>query len=203
MALCVRGGLFSPRNKPSRYTAPHYFFALAVGLVITLLYGGRCYWRNWEWRSGHDIWRGVVQLNPLNPHAVHNYGLELSWAGRQAEAVRVLARSVELNPTGVGNLHPLGLALRLDGRCDDAVELARDGIHLGWRMHRDNLMNEGGVEVAGGHKKPESMLDNVGRLFCILAYCHQPPETVRRCQGGLCVCVRACVRACMCVCVCL
>jgi len=111
-------------------------------------------------------------------HAVHNYGLELrlvvalsnyvreifsrqtrhgigmcSWAGRQGEAIRVLARSVQLNPTNIGNLHPLSktfccaathiialltyglsssaLAMRLDGQCPEAEALAHYGIHEG------------------------------------------------------------------------
>lgn len=165
----------SGNNRTFRQAHIRDLTPLFLSTVLIVWFGICCYQRNYEWRSGHDIWRGVVTLNPQNPHAIHNYGLELSWAGKQADAVHMLARSVQLKPSDLGNLHPLALALRLDGRCDTATKIAKQGIYMAWQRRFEGLQRVSPLQGGGAANK---MIYVVGRLLCVLAYCQMPLESL-------------------------
>ncbi|HEU4516839.1 MAG TPA: tetratricopeptide repeat protein, partial [Steroidobacteraceae bacterium] len=70
-----------------------------------------------------DIWRRLVQQDPLSQLNHHNLGTFLLATGRQEEAIAEFRRALELSPTGEGNQIDLARALILTGETTEAASL--------------------------------------------------------------------------------
>jgi TolB-like protein/Flp pilus assembly protein TadD len=79
------------------------------------------YWDNWEWAAADREFQKTIQLDPNLANAHHWYGLYLSWAGRDQEAITQLQRAVALEPFNFKFNDNLGQAYGNARMLDQAV----------------------------------------------------------------------------------
>ncbi len=96
--------------------------ALALAALAALAaLGGSAARQTAHWRSGEALWLRALAVTRDNWLAHMNYGVELFWQGRDAEALRHFEAAVRLNPAGADARFNLALALTKAGRDPEAI----------------------------------------------------------------------------------
>ena len=135
---------------------------MPLTLIICTAYARQCAWYVGLWSDGVLLWEHAVNVQQGRPewlrggpttHALAEYGMQLSWAGRHAEAARVLERQIRLAEAGassntwplMGRLNPTGYAplsivKRILGDHRGAVAVADRGLEI---IHRSGAGADG------------------------------------------------------------
>jgi len=96
---------------------------LAAGAVVVFaVFCAGTLFRNLEWRTPMSLYEAAVRTAPDSAKSRHLLGLELARAGRSAEALEHLGRSVAINPDNFKARTNLARALAQTGRYDEALE---------------------------------------------------------------------------------
>ena len=152
LAECQSDGGATPRRPYQWVGWLRKAAALCVAAPLTAVLAQHCAWYADVWCDGVTLWGHAVQVQQSRPpwlrggvttHALAEYGMQLSWAGRQAEAAQVLERQVALCeadlrsrswPTS-GRLQaagyaPLSIVYRLLNDIPKAVAIAERGLSV-------------------------------------------------------------------------
>ena len=123
----------------------------AAALLLSAL-ARQCAWYADVWCDGVELWGHAVHVQKNRPlwmrggvttHALAEYGNQLSWAGRQAEAAEVLEQQIVLCEQDLRSKHwptsgrlqaagyaPLSIVYRLLGDTSKAIEIAERGLKV-------------------------------------------------------------------------
>ena len=123
-----------------------------LAVLLIGAYGQQCAWYTDVWTNGEALWGHAVSVHETRPvwlrgavstHALAEYGLQLSWAGKNEEAKRVLERQMALaeadsrvdawplrNRLAFTAYAPLALVHRMLGDPDAAIGVADRGLDI-------------------------------------------------------------------------
>lgn len=105
------------------------FLAVAVSILLCLLYGIRAYARNADWKSQLTLFESAAKVSPRSMKALGNYGDALLSAGRIEEGLAALEKAVEINPKKaseeiLSNMGSAYLALGNEPKGEEAFQKA-------------------------------------------------------------------------------
>lgn len=74
----------------------------AAACALCVLYAGRAYARNRDWRDQLSLFESAASVCPRSMKALHNYGEALNEAGKAQQALPVLERAIAIDPARAG-----------------------------------------------------------------------------------------------------
>jgi TolB-like protein/Tfp pilus assembly protein PilF len=80
------------------------------------------HWNNWEWDAAESEFKRALELDPRSVDAHHWYGLFLSWARRDQEAIAQMKSGLESDPINLRLNENLGQTFWNAGQDDLALE---------------------------------------------------------------------------------
>jgi predicted TPR repeat methyltransferase len=83
-----------------------------------------------QWAAAGEIYRGILEVSPDYPDAVHYSGVLAHQEGRSEEAVKLIERSLELDPDRADWYSNLGIVLRDRLQLDEAIAACQRAIEL-------------------------------------------------------------------------
>ncbi len=121
---CLLGWLAERAGRPK----------LALGLLVALstAYGVRTFIRGFDWRDEVTLFGAAYRVSPRSSMANKNYGAALQIAGRNAEAVPLLQRSVQILWPFPDAHYFLGVALKELNRTEEAAQSLQDCVGMAW-----------------------------------------------------------------------
>ena len=137
---------------PNRTSRFRQLCALALASCLVVGWSRQCHWYIGVWSNGVALWGHAIKVQSGRPewlrggpstHALTEYGLQLSWAGRNREAASALERALTQSeadlastswPTAgrlsVDAYAPLTIVYRLLGEVPRAIATADRGLDL-------------------------------------------------------------------------
>jgi TolB-like protein/Flp pilus assembly protein TadD len=85
---------------------------------------------DWDWPAADRAFRRALELEPGAASIIANYGMFLSWMGRDDEAIALATRAQDLGPGLPGPRANLALLLYMARRYDEAIDQARLAVEL-------------------------------------------------------------------------
>jgi tetratricopeptide (TPR) repeat protein len=95
--------------------------ALAFVLPLVLLYTGRTFARNLDWKNDKTFWAKTIEDAPLCARAHRNLAFHLFKEGRQDEAFASMRRSMEIEPDSGASHFNLAIMLEQSGKPEQAI----------------------------------------------------------------------------------
>ena len=101
---------------------------LPVALLMPIGYA--LYERNKVWRTAEEFWLNILQNAPRKARAYNNYGVSLSAAGKNAEAVPYFQKAFSMDHAYSDPYNNLAVAYGHLGKVDEAIEALQQSIKI-------------------------------------------------------------------------
>jgi len=105
-------------------------FVLPVVSAVCILYAGRTFARNRDWKDNETIFTRTAQTSPNSVKTAYNFALVLKNQGKLAEAVEQYRRAVAIWPGHHSAWYNLGNTLSRLKRYDEAVEAYEEALKI-------------------------------------------------------------------------
>jgi len=125
LGICVLMGMLLEQLRKKR---PRIAEALFMATLIS--YTSILRRRSHAWSNGLDLWESAFEVNPQSSHTRYNFGLELTKAGRNQEADKLLEELVRDVPDDIAARYVFGINLRQLNRCEEANLVADQGLKI-------------------------------------------------------------------------
>ena len=101
-----------------------------LAALIIVGFGSATFLRNQVWGDSITLWRDTVMKSPAKVRPYNNLGASLNDAGRQEDAMVVLAQAVSIKPDHPESWYNLGRSYLLAGRTAEAVPSLERALRL-------------------------------------------------------------------------
>jgi len=129
--------------------------AIAIAVLLVLLYSARTMMRNEDWKTQIAITGSILKLDPLNPWGLTTLGAAYSDRGQYEAAIKPLLKAITLSKDYFAPMNVLGSCYLELGRYDEAIRILTDALKI--KPYNLEALNSLGVAYARTKRYAEAI----------------------------------------------